>query len=121
LTETTRQKIKKYVKEACFSLSSEMGGFIRPDDYDRLLENHDKIFMEKMGIRNDFCIRHVMHWILKDAGMYSKFYIEPDNEKDKSGFYGNAIEKEKITGGVERYDVVLCEKVRKNLCSDYHL
>ena len=98
-----------------------MGDFIHPDDYDRLLGKYDKFFTEKMGIKNDFCISHVMHSILQDAGMYSKFYIEPDKEKDKSGFYGNTIDTEKINSGVERYDVVLCEKVRKSLCSDNHL
>jgi hypothetical protein len=121
LTETTRQEIKKYLKQACFLLSSEMGDFIRPDDYEMLLRKYDKLFMEKMGIKNDFCIRHVIHWILKDAGMYSKFYIESGNERGKSVFYGNTIDTEKINSGVERYEVVSCEKVRKNMCSDNHL
>lgn len=75
--------------------------------------------MEKMGIKNDFCICHVIHWILKDSGMYCEFFVEPDKEKDKSVIHGNKIDMEKVSDGVEKYKVVMYEKIRKVLCDGY--
>ncbi|NIO21457.1 MAG: hypothetical protein GTN76_12130 [Candidatus Aenigmarchaeota archaeon] len=73
--------------------------------------------MEKMGIESDFCAYHVLHWVLMDSGMQSKFYLEPDKERDKSRIYGDKINREKIKGNLKRYEDVLYEKIRKILCS----
>jgi len=77
------------------------------------LEKYDKLFMEKMGIKNDFCIYHVLHWILMDSGMDYICFVESDKKRDKSGAHGNKINQEKVRDNLKKYETVLYEKVKK--------
>lgn len=81
------------------------------------MKEYDKVFMKKMGIKNDFCIYHVLHWIQMESGMECEFYVEPGGEEDKSRVYGDKIDEDKITDNIEKYEPVFCAKVRKALCS----
>ena len=98
-------------------LSLELGDSVSPDNYNGLLEKYDRLFMEKMGIENDFCIYHVLHWILMDSGMDYVCFVEPDRKRDKSKVYGSRINQDKIRDNLKKYELVLYEKVKKMLCS----
>lgn len=93
----------------------EENGVVLGDDYNELLKKYDKLFMEKMGIENEFCIYHVLHWIFMDSGMEYEGGVKCNDGNYKSGIRVNGIDKEIMGKNVKKYGPSLFERVYESL------